>query len=197
LEINEQELIQRLKKRDINAFEAFIKYYEKKVYNTAYRLMGSREDACDISQEVFLKVYKSINTFRGNSSLSTWVYRITTNLCLDEIRKRKGVRIFSIDKPIETNEGEIYRETPDTSDTPEDIINKKEVQEFVQDAINQLPVDQKTVVVLRDIQDLSYQEIAKILDCSLGTVKSRLNRGRLALKQIIERKGELFKEFVV
>lgn len=197
MEINEQKLIQMLKKRDIHAFEAFIKYYEKKVYNTAYRLMGSREDACDISQEVFLKVYKSINTFKGNSSLSTWVYRITTNLCLDELRKRKGVRFFSLDKPIETDEGEIYRETPDTSDSPEDIIDKKEVQVLVQGAINQLPVDQKTVIVLRDIQDLSYQQIAEVLDCSLGTVKSRLNRGRLALKQIIERKGELFKEFVV
>ncbi|MDI3533885.1 MAG: polymerase sigma-70 factor, subfamily [Thermosediminibacterales bacterium] len=194
MNFNEQQLIKKCQEGNLQAFSKLVKLYEKKVFNIAYRMLGDYEEAGDVSQEVFLRIYKSIESFKGNSSLATWIYRVTTNMCIDQLRRKKGKQIYSLDEPIETDYGKLYPEAPDASDTPEEQVLKKDVQKLIKKSLEKLPEEQRIVIVLRDIQGFSYNDIAEITGCSLGTVKSRINRGRKALKDIIESDGELFEK---
>jgi len=197
VEYNEKDIIEKCKLGDNNAFEILIKNYDKKVYNMIYRIMGNKEDALDLTQEVFIKVYKGISTFRGDSSFSTWLYRLATNTCFDENRKKKNKKTHSLDKPIETEYGEFKRDLRDDTYNPDEMLIKKEIQNLVQKAISMLPEEQRVMIVLRDIQGFTYKEISEILQCSMGTVKSRISRGRLALKNILESLEEpFFKNYV-
>ncbi len=197
MEYNEKDIIEKCKLGDNDAFEILIKNYDKKVYNMIYRIIGNKEDAFDLTQEVFIKVYKSIRNFRGDSSFSTWLYRLATNTCFDENRRKQNKKTYSLDKPIETELGQLKRDFPDDINTPDEILIKKEMQNLVQKAISMLPEEQRVMIVLRDIQGFSYKEISETLQCSMGTVKSRINRGRLALKNILESLGEpFFKSYV-
>ena len=190
----EKALIQKCKQGDIDSFEMLIECYQQKVYNIALRMLGNKEDASDIAQEVFIKVYKSIGGFKEEASLSTWIYRIATNVCLDELRKRKKTKIVSIDSTIQLEESEVSMQMPDERPQPDELLTQKELKQEVQKAINNLKEEHKTVIILRDINGYSYEEIAKILDCTLGTVKSRINRARNALKSILIKKEELLSE---
>lgn len=183
-------LVQKCKQGDIEAFEVILKIYEKKIYNFAYRMLGDKEDAMDTTQEVFMKAYKSINTFNGNSSFSTWLFKIAKNVCIDYLRKNDKARIYSLDKTIKIDGEEIKKETPDTSNLPEEIVKKRELQRIVHQAIARLPEKYKAVIILRDLQNFSYKEIAEILNCSIGTVKSRISRGRKELKNILSNEME-------
>jgi len=178
-------LVQKCQQGDVEAFEVILKMYEKRIYNFAYRMLGDKEDAMDITQEVFIKAYKSVNAFKGNSSFSTWLFKIAKNVCIDYLRKNGKVRIFSLDKTIKMDGGEIKKETPDTSNLPEEIVKRKEIQHVVHQAIARLPEKYKEAIILRDLQDFSYKEIADILNCNIGTVKSRISRGRKELKNIL------------
>ncbi|MBN2899594.1 MAG: sigma-70 family RNA polymerase sigma factor [Clostridia bacterium] len=181
---NEALLLERIKKGDITSFELLIADYQVYAYNIAYRMLGNEEDAKDITQEALIKVYKSINKFKGTSSFSTWLYRIVMNTCKDELKKRKEVMI-SLDKEIETGEGTMAMEIGDERLNPSKIVEKNEITHMVQDAISRLPEDNRMVVVLRDIQGLSYEEISEVIKEPIGTVKSRINRGRNMLKKIL------------
>lgn len=188
----ERQLIEKSQQGDIESFQLLIKEYQKLAFNIAYRMLGNTEDAADATQDAMIKVYKSINSFKGHSSFSTWLYRIVTNTCLDELRKRKKDKTLSYDKEIETEEGTMEREIPDTRNIPEEVVERKEqLQDLVQ-AINGLPQQYKTVIVLRDIKGFSYEQIAEILDCSQGTIKSRISRARMALKENIQKNTELY-----
>lgn len=183
----ERDLVRRAKRGDIAAFEDLVACYEKKIYNTAYRFFYNREDAFDITQEIFIKIYTSLSRFREGSSFSTWVYRIAVNTCIDFYRKRRehtvpiNEEITGLDQGI-TGMGHI---------SPEEALEKKELRDEIQRAIHMLPEEQRMCIILRDVQGFSYVEISEILNCSLGTVKSRINRGRKALKEIL-RDVELF-----
>ncbi|RKD33168.1 RNA polymerase sigma factor [Thermohalobacter berrensis] len=181
---NEDRLIAESIKGNIDAFEKLIEKYEKTAYNIALKMLKNHEDAMDISQEALIKVYKSISKFNRKSAFSTWLYRIVVNTCIDFLNKKKK-KVFSIDNPITTETGEIKREIEDNTYTPEVIIDRKETKEIIYDSIDKLDTIYKTVIILRDIQGFSYKEIAQILDCSIGTVKSRISRGRKILKKII------------
>ena len=176
-------LVAKSKKGDIRAFEQLILQYERKVYNLAFRLTGNHDDASDVAQEAFLKIYTSLPDFRGDASFSTWVYRIVSNVCLDELRKRKRQRATSLDEPVSTQDGDMNRQLADRMEGPEEFVERLEVQRTVQAGIDSLDEDYRLVVILRDLQGYSYDEIATIMGCSLGTVKSRLNRARRALKE--------------
>jgi len=180
--ISDAALVSRSRNGDLTAFDQLVKKYEKQVFNLAYRMIGNYDDANDLAQEAFLRVYRSLPKFRGDAAFSTWLYRIVSNTCLDELRRRKQQRIESLDGPITSETGDYVRQIQANSDLPEVTVEKQELREFVQKAINQLPEDHRVVIILRDLQGLSYQEIADILNCSIGTVKSRLNRGRLKLR---------------
>ncbi|WP_066504342.1 RNA polymerase sigma factor [Abyssisolibacter fermentans] len=180
---NEEKLIKKCQKGDIDAFETLISSYEKIAYNIALKMLKNREDAMDISQEAFIKVFKSIDKFNFKSSFSTWLYRIVVNTCIDHLKKKK--KVYSIDSTVETQNGEIHTEIPDTTNNPEQLMEKKLTKELVHRSINELSETHKVVIVLRDIQGFSYEEISQIIGCSQGTVKSRISRARSALKKII------------
>lgn len=191
----EQEWIARAKAGDMQAFEALILQHEKIVYNVALRMMNHSEDARDISQEVFLKAYKSIGQFDERAMFSTWLYRITTNTCIDELRRRKGKQSYSLEEELESEEGSMQRQIADEGETPEESLLRAERADELKKALAQLTEEHRIAVILRDIRGLSYEEIAEIMDLPMGTVKSRISRARNQLKQEIlkirERKDDL------
>lgn len=191
---NEQILLEKAKAGDIAAFEELIEGYQKKIFNLAYRIIGNYDDAGDMAQEALIRIYRSIANFKEQSSFSTWIYRITTNVCLDEIRKRKNKKVISLDEEIRMEDGEMKRQFMSDDIQPDAAAEQKELRTMVNNAINSLPEDQRLVITLRDIQGLSYDEISTVLDCPAGTVKSRISRARQALKNVLSTKLELFDE---
>lgn len=184
---NELLLIKRSIKGDIDAFEELIRDYKKMAYNIALRVLRNKEDAEDISQEALVKVFKNIESFNMQSTFKVWLYRIVMNTCLDFKRKKKIVT-YSIDKPLESDGSEIMQDIPDNSNNPDVIIQNKLESQMLYECIEMLDDDFRTVIVLRDLQNLSYKDIASILSCNEGTVKSRLNRARKKLRDIVTKK---------
>lgn len=184
-------LIKKCKNGDVEAFEDLINTYQKKAYNIALRIMTNEEDAKDMAQEAFIRIYKSIMNFREESSFSTWIYRIVTNVCLDEVRKRKNRATISIDTTINIDGSETKYELSCDKETPEGIYEKAEKKEIILGTINELSEEYKSAIVLRDIEGFSYEEIATIMNCSIGTVKSRINRARNILKDKLSNRLEL------
>lgn len=191
---SEQLLLERSKAGDVAAFETLIEAYQKKIFNLAYRIVGNYDDAGDLAQEALIRIFRSIAGFKEQSSFSTWVYRITTNVCLDDIRKKKNRKVISLDEEIHVEDGEMKRQIMSDDPLPDEVAEKEEMRHLVNDAINTLPEEQRLVISLRDIQGLTYDEIAEVLDCPSGTVKSRINRARQALKNVLLKKRELFNE---
>jgi len=186
----EEQLLKKSLSGDTRAFEELVAQYQGKVYALAFRYMGNEEDASDMAQEALLKAYRSLRMFKGNSSFGTWLYRITTNVCLDELRRRKRRIIpLSLDEPLATQDGEeIDKEIADQSPGADILYEQKEFSDYIQNLLDELRPEHKTAIVLRDVMELSYEEIAQTLDCSLGTVKSRISRARDMLrKKLVDR----------
>ncbi|WP_458407443.1 RNA polymerase sigma factor [Anaerotignum sp.] len=184
-DLKERELIRKAKQGDMLAFEELILKHEKIVYNVALRMMNHSEDAKDISQEVFLKAYRSLANFDERSTFSTWLYRITHNTCIDEMRKRKGKQSYSLEEELESEDGSMQRQIADEGDTPEESLLREEQKSEILRALDTLSEEHKAAIILRDVKGLSYEEIAEILELSLGTVKSRISRARNQLKNEI------------
>lgn len=185
----ENALIKKSKAGDVESFENLIGSYQKRAYNIALRIMANDEDAKDMTQEALIRVFRSIKDFKEQASFSTWLYRIVTNVCLDEIRRRKNKNTISIDIGSELDTGDAKLEISCDRETPEIIYEKTEKRNTIMKAINDLNEEYKSVIVLRDIQGFSYEEISNMLECSIGTVKSRINRARNILKDKL--RGEL------
>lgn len=182
----ETQWIKKANKGDRAAFESLIIPYERKIYNIAFQIFKNEQDAFDATQEVFVKVYNNLSSFKFNASFSTWLHRLAMNTCIDAYRKRKRYDERTTTLEIEDDSGNSkVRELPSQGDTPETAMIRKETIKNVQQAIEQLNAEHKEVVILRDIQGLSYEEVAQILDISLGTVKSRLSRARGYLKELL------------
>jgi RNA polymerase sigma-70 factor (ECF subfamily) len=179
---SDEALVARSKNGDADAFEELVSLYERKIYTVAYRIMGNHEDANDLAQEAFLRAFQSIGNFRGEASFLTWMCRIVTNLCRDELRKKYRTQIESLDEEITLGEGEVKKQVASSEPGPAELYEKKELQEKIQELINTLSPEFRLALVLRDIQGFTYEEIAEQLECSLGTVKSRINRARKYLK---------------
>lgn len=182
---SDQELVKRTMQGDGQAFDELVVNYQNKVYALAYRYMGNEDDAYDVAQETFIKAYRSLRSFKGESSFGTWIYRITTNVCLDEIRRRKRrVVPLSLDEPLATLDGdEVEREIPDSSLSADRVYEQKEFNQYIQKLLDDMKPEHKTAIILRDVMELSYEEIAAVLNCSIGTVKSRINRARGILQK--------------
>ena len=188
---SEKALVQQAKAGDRNAFAALVSAYESKIYNLALRYLGNREDAMDASQEVFLRVFRFLPGFQEESGFSTWIYRIGVNVCKDMLAKQSKRN----EQSIEVEDEEEDRRTLDIVDcrySPEQILENAELRTILSTAIASLPEQQREVVVLRDIQGLSYEEIASVLSLESGTVKSRLSRARENLRKKLLQNGNIF-----
>lgn len=186
----EQQLILRAKKGDEKAFEEIINLYQKKICTTIYYMVKDESIVEDIAQEVFIKVYSNLSKFNEQSSLYTWIYRITMNACFDEIKKNKKVLFLS--NVVETEDGEKEIEFEDPSQNVDEEIERKLERAELIKAIKELSEDQRALIILRDIRGFSYWEIADMLNIKLGTVKSKISRARQALKEILEKSGYFF-----
>ena len=186
----EMRIISKVLSGDTDAFELLVLDQSKIVYNLALRMAGNEEDAYDISQEAFLKAYTNLSTFRGECKFSSWLYRLTTNLCLDFIRKRN--RQKTIPLIYEDDEGnEECMEIPDETFSPETEAERRELQQNVRAGLAQLPPMQREILMLREIGGMSYDEISDQLQIEEGTVKSRIFRARKKLCEILSKDGNI------
>lgn len=194
MSISDDDLLYRCQTGDRDAFQALVEKYQHKVYTIAYRFVGNEADAGDLAQEAFIKVYQKLSTFRGESSFRTWLYHIAANTCRDELRKRQNKRTLSLDNlSPQPGDGTARIEgVKSTMAGPEEVAAAREMQRNLQMVLNQLPAEQRLILIMREIQGFSYEEIAHQLECSLGTVKSRLSRARVALKDLVVAHRELF-----
>ena len=183
---DERSIVDRAAKGDVDAFESLVKAYEKKLYNMAYRLVSDPEDALDVVQEVFLKTYQALPNFRGDSQFSTWLYRVCVNTCLDHLRKDKKSKSYSLDAPMDLGDSEVQRQVEDDGISTEDAVEMKSTGEEILEIINQLDPHYRTALILCDVHDYSYKEIAEILNVSLGTVKSRIHRARNLVRKLYQ-----------
>lgn len=170
---------------DRGAFEELVDLYKDKIYQLGYRMLGQRNEAEDIVQETFLRVYTNLDRYDETQKFSTWIYRIATNLCIDKLRKRKPN--YSLDAEIPDGDGaDWYSMLPSSQETPEEDVVLSETQEHIRKAIGMLPAKYKSVVVLRYLHDMSLQEISEVLKLPVTTVKTRVHRGREFLRKKLE-----------
>jgi RNA polymerase sigma-70 factor, ECF subfamily len=177
--VTDETLIARFQQGDLYAFDLIVKRYKNQLLNFAYRFLGDRTEAEDVVQEAFLRIFRKKHAYRNIARFSTWIYTITGNLAKTELRRKKKRQFFSL-----SNMGFDDREydLPDQSKTPEETTDSHIREELVQKAIDTLPAKFREVIILRDLQELSYDEISEIAGIPIGTVKSRVNRGRLKLQ---------------
>lgn len=188
---SERALVQQAKAGDRDAFAVLVTAYEGKIYNLAFRYLGNREDAMDASQEIFLRVFRFLPGFQEESGFSTWIYRIGVNVCKDMLTRRSRRNEQSLDIHDENEESRPV-EVADCRYDPEQIAEGKELRKVLASAISTLPEQQREMIVLRDIQGLSYEEIATVLSLEPGTVKSRLSRARENLRKKLLQNGNIF-----
>lgn len=183
--MDEKHILTRARRGETAAFEELVRLYEKRVYAVALRSSGNPEDAADIVQEVFLRAWRSIESFRGDSGLSTWLFRITMNLCVDHARHKHAQPQT---QPIVTDD-ETERPLPDPAPTPEEHLDNRELGRELAAALEEISEEHRRIVLLRDVSGMSYTEIAEVLEISEGTVKSRLSRARIALRKVLLSRG--------
>ena len=176
----EAQIVQRVLQGDVNAFEKLVLEYEKAVYGITQRMTGNAEDAADMTQETFIKAYNSLSSFRGDSKFSVWLYRIATNVCLDFLRSRSRKPTVSLS--VEDDDGEeVELDIADESQSPERLLERGLTRDAVRRGLDALSPEYRQILLLREIQGLSYEEIADVLTLEVGTVKSRIFRARKRL----------------
>jgi RNA polymerase sigma-70 factor (ECF subfamily) len=185
-------LIARTREGDRTAFDQLIRRHERRVYNLAYRLCGNPDDAADVAADAFVRVYNSLASFRGDASFLTWIYRITTNIYLDARKKKRARPQVSLDELVEMDDSAITRQYEDHAPLPGEVAEINERARALQDAVSRLPDYQRVMVVMYHVEGKSYEEIAAAAGLPIGTVKSRLNRARLALRELLKGQMELF-----
>ena len=164
-------------------FDRLVERYHKQAYNIAYRMTGNHADAEDLTQEAFVRAFRFFGNYRRDWPFDNWLYKIMSNLFVDDLRRRPKAHVQSLDQPLDlSGSGEVYLEIPDSGSNPERLVMSHELDERIQRALNGLPNDFRMTVILADIEGLSYEEISAAMKCSLGTVRSRLHRGRKLLR---------------
>jgi RNA polymerase sigma factor (sigma-70 family) len=187
--MDEIRVIKEAQKGSVAAFNQLVMAYQGTAYNVAYRVIGNGDAAADACQEAFLKAYQAIKQYRGGS-FKSWLLRIVTNACYDQLRYKSRRPATSLEDMVE--EGEDHSEKlVDNDERPEDSLLRGELNDLIQTGINHLPDDQRVILVLSDVQGFSYQEIAEVIGQPLGTVKSRLSRGRQRLRDFLLEQKEL------
>ena len=186
--MDEQALIDSARKGDARAFNQLVLLYQRMAYNVAYRILSDPDAASDATQDAFLKAFKAIRRFRGGS-FKAWLLRIVTNACYDQLRRKQRRPASSLDDlPVEADHSYYLH---DPAEQPDEFVERQELSDTIQAGIATLPLEQRTVLVLSDVQGLSYNEIAEVTGLSLGTVKSRLSRGRARVRDYLLEQREL------
>jgi RNA polymerase sigma-70 factor (ECF subfamily) len=186
----QKEMIENCKAGDEKAFAEIVFHNQKKVFNIAYRMLGNLEEAKDLAQEVFISVFESIKDLKEEAKFDAWLTQITLNHCRNRwkyLKRRQYFNSDSLDDPVETEDGNMPRAIADPSENPETLYEKKMIQQFIQRGLLKLKEDQRELLVLRDLQGFSYEEMGVLLGLPEGTIKSKLHRARMDLKGILER----------
>ena len=184
--MNEQDLIQGLRNGDEMSFKYLVENYQDRVFNTAIGIVQNAEDAEDVAQEVFIQVFRAIHSFKGESKLSTWIYRITTTRALDHLRSRKSKKRFGFLQRLFGEGNEPLHEIPDFNH-PGVAMDQKENAARLFRAIDQLPENQKTAFTLHKLEDLSYQEISEVMETTVAAVESLMHRAKQNLRKMLEK----------
>ena len=188
--MTEQELVALAKKGDQDAFSQLVEANQNKIYSLALRMTGSPEDGADLAQEAFLRAWRSLPSFQEESSFSTWLYKLTSNLCIDFLRKEKRRKAVAITVSLDDDQDESPPvEVPDHRFTPEAEVERRELRAAMSRALKTMSEEHRQILILREVEGLSYTEIAQLLDVEEGTVKSRLARARISLRNILQKDG--------
>lgn len=192
---NDLELVDAAKQGDRRAFRILTQRYQRKVYAVAYGFLRNREDALDVVQEAFIKVHRYLEKFEGNSSFYTWLYRIVANLCIDHIRRNKRHRGVEFDDALRHDDNDVPDPLTSTLQglgDPTEMMRRKEIMSAFSDSLQHLSDKHRAVIVMREVQGMSYEEMAKAMDCSKGTIMSRLFHARRNMQKLLaERLGSI------
>ena len=178
-------LVERCKEGDQVAYGQLVRKYQNSVYSLCRKMVRNPEEARDLTQEAFVKTFSNLDRYNPVYAFSSWLFKITSNLCIDHIRKQR-VKLYSIDDPVEGEEGPIFRDLTDPGGSPDQISERRELRQAIRAAIDRLPQHYRVILLLRHQQQLSYDEIAQQLEIPLGTVKARIHRAREGLKSHLE-----------
>ncbi|MGD0650476.1 MAG: sigma-70 family RNA polymerase sigma factor [Verrucomicrobiia bacterium] len=185
-EPTDRELVERCQRGDLDSYEILVNRYRQRVYGLAYSMLRNEQDATDLSQETFVKAWQAIRGFKRNASFYTWLYRITTNLCIDFVRKRDRRPTVPFEEAVDPDADADVEVPPSNQPLPTDEAQRKELREQIDAALQQLSPEHRAVIQLREYEGLQYAEIAKVLGCSIGTVMSRLHYARKNLQKLLK-----------
>jgi len=186
-------LIEKSQRGDREALNELIRKHQDRAYQYAFRLTRNPDIAADVVADAFVRINNALKNFKGNAAFTTWLYRIITNCYLDQRKREKGKGNLSLDSGFQQDDEDITREIEDPGRTPDELVERNQREALLQKALGQLPEFQKSMIVMYHAEQLSYEEIAESLDITIGTVKSRLNRARISLREILAQDEELFK----
>ena len=181
----DEELVEAFQGGDLSAFDLLVRRWDRKIQGAIFRIMGTEDEERDLCQETFLKAYRALGAFKGESRFSSWLYQIALNLCRDRMRRRKGRTMVSLDDLDEDGAAFVSRDRPSALD----LVEQGDLSRAVAAAVAALPEEQREVIILKEYQDLTFLEIAETLDVPLSTVKTRLYRGLGQLRQHLEKQG--------
>ena len=188
--MNESELILAVQQGDQAAFEELVHCYEKKVYSLCYRMLGNDKDAEEAAQDTFLAVWRGVGEFRRESAFSTWLYRLASNACIDLLRRSKRTAMNG----VSLDGDEAALSVRDNAATPQEVVEQKEMRTLIEEGLAALPEDYRRVLILRELQQMSYAEIAQAAELELGTVRSRISRARQLLRNYLTAHGNFFEK---
>jgi RNA polymerase sigma-70 factor (ECF subfamily) len=191
--LDDNMLITRAQRGDRSAFNTLIRKHETRAYQYAFRLTRNPEEAADVVADAFVRIFNALHNFKGQSAFTTWMYRILTNCYLDVKKKEKNRVTTSLEAVLQTQEGEVERQIEDPSASPYDDTERTVRERSIENAVSLLPEYQRAMIVMYHAESMTYEEIAAALDLPVGTVKSRLNRARVSLRELLVKDEELFK----